>query len=114
MVRQDHRAGSGNLQPRSDLDADRLQFVDFTQQVRHRQHHAIADVARHAGAHDARRDQLQGRLLAGDDERMAGIVSALKTYHPLRMIGQPVDDLALALIAPLGTDDDDVFCHAFL
>ena len=26
----------------------------------------------------------------------------------VRMVGQPIDDLALALITPLGTDDDDV------
>jgi hypothetical protein len=27
------------------------------------------------------------------------------------MIGQPVDDLALALVAPLGTDDYNVLSH---
>jgi hypothetical protein len=29
----------------------------------------------------------------------------------LRMIGEPVDDLAFTFIAPLGADDNDVLCH---
>jgi len=39
---------------------------------------------------------------------VAGVVATLKTHHRLRVVGQPVDDLALAFIAPLGADDDDV------
>jgi hypothetical protein len=42
---------------------------------------------------------------------MAGVVAALKAHHPLRVIGQPVDDLALALVAPLAADYDYVPCH---
>ena len=62
-------------------------------------------------AQDAGRDQVQHRLLAADDQRMARVVSALKAHHSLRVIRQPVYDLALALVAPLGADDHDVFCH---
>jgi hypothetical protein len=45
---------------------------------------------------------------------MAGIVPALKTYHRLGMVGEPVDDFSLAFIAPLGTYYYDIFCHVFL
>ncbi len=35
-----------------------------------------------------------------------GIVAALKAHHRLHLIGQQIDDLALALVAPLQADDD--------
>ena len=65
------------------------------------EYHAIADVALDPIADDAGRHQIQLVDLFADDQRVAGIVPALETHHPLRMIGQPVDDLALALVAPL-------------
>ena len=43
-----------------------------------------------------------------DHQRMAGVVAALETHHGLRAFGQPVHQLALAFIAPLGSDHDDV------
>src|SRR5258708_9473342 len=60
---------------------------------------------------------MQHRLLGSDHQRVAGVVAALEAHHALRAVGQPVDDLALALVAPLGADDDDVaraHCHALL
>jgi hypothetical protein len=35
---------------------------------------------------------------------MSGIVPTLKTHHRIRPIGEQIDDLALAFIAPLSTD----------
>ena len=114
VVGQNHRAGFRHLQARNHFHASGLQLVDFAQQVRHRQHHAIADIAGHAGAHDAGRNQLQGSLLAVDHQGMTGVMAALKAHHTLRVIGQPVDDFAFSLVAPLGTDNDDIFCHVFV
>jgi hypothetical protein len=57
---------------------------------------------------------LQRSLLAADDQRVAGIVAALEAHHALGVIGQPIDDLALTFVAPLGTDDDDILCIAVL
>jgi hypothetical protein len=45
---------------------------------------------------------------------MARVVAALEADDALRALRQPVDDLALALIAPLGADDDDVLAICFL
>ena len=56
----------------------------------------------------------QHGLLAVDDERVPGVVPALEPHDALRVLGQPIDDLAFAFIAPLGTDDDDVLAHAWL
>ena len=42
--------------------------------------------------------------LVADDERVAGIVAALEADDEIGAAGQPVDDLALALVAPLAAD----------
>src|SRR5262249_62076078 len=60
---------------------------------------------------DPRRNQMQHGLLAADHERVPGVVPALEAHHALRMVGEPVDDLALALVAPLGAYDYDVLAH---
>jgi hypothetical protein len=39
---------------------------------------------------------------------VAGVVTALEAHHALGVVRQPVHDLALALVTPLGADDDDV------
>src|SRR3979490_3155480 len=41
---------------------------------------------------------------------MAGIVAALEAHDDVGLFGQPVDDLALALVAPLGPDHNYI-CH---
>ncbi len=87
------------------------QPLDLGQQRPGVQHHAVADHAELARPHDARgqRRQLVGHPV--DHQRMAGVVPALKPGDHIGPLAQPVDDLALALVAPLGADDDDV-CHA--
>ena len=71
------------------------------------QHHAVADQAQRTFAQDARRDQVQDGLLAIDDQGVAGVVPALEAHDRTDLLGQQVDDLALAFIAPLGTENDD-------
>jgi hypothetical protein len=39
---------------------------------------------------------------------VTGIVTALKTDDAASAIGQPIDQLAFAFVAPLGTDDDHI------
>jgi hypothetical protein len=42
---------------------------------------------------------------------MAGVVAALESHHHIGAAGEPVDNLALALVAPLRADDGYV-AHA--
>src|SRR5260370_42590288 len=39
---------------------------------------------------------------------MAGVMTALETHHDVGANRQPIDDLALSFIAPLGADNDDI------
>ena len=73
-----------------------------------RQHHTIADVALDTCAHDPAGNQIEGGLHAIDHQRVAGVVATLKAHHALCRFGQPVHQLALAFIAPLGTDNHNV------
>jgi hypothetical protein len=57
---------------------------------------------------NARRDQAKNGFLTIDHQGVASIVATLKPHNPTDLLGQPVDDFAFALIAPLGANDDNV------
>ncbi len=54
---------------------------------------------------------MQHGFLAGYHQGMAGVMAALETHHALRMIGQPIDYLALAFITPLSADHHYILSH---
>ena len=54
---------------------------------------------------------MQHGLLAAYDECMPGIVAALKPNDALSVISKPIHDFALALVAPLSSDDNYIFNH---
>ena len=111
VIRQDQGTGAGDAQPVGDRDPGRFELVDLLQNGRRGQHHTVADVAGNALAQDAGGNQPQYRLLAVDHQRMAGVVPALKAHYAIGMVGEPIDDLALALVTPLGADHYHVLCH---
>ncbi len=69
---------------------------------------AVADHRELVLAHHAGGQQRQFIGRAVDHQRMAGIVAALEAHHHIGALRQPVDDLALAFVAPLGADDHDI------
>ena len=108
VERQDQRRVLGDPQ-RLDRDRDPLaaQGLDLAQERPGVDHDAVAD-DRELAAHDAGRQQRELVGPAVDDERVAGVVAALEADHDVGALRQPVHDLALALVAPLGADDRDV------
>ena len=87
------------------VDAARAQAVDLADQDRRVDDDAVADDAARARVEDARRDQVELELLLAADDRVAGVVAALEAHDDVGVLGEQVDDLALALVAPLGADD---------
>jgi hypothetical protein len=69
---------------------------------------AVADHRKLAGTHHPGGQQRELVHGSPDDERMTGIVAALKAHDHVRLLGEPIDDLAFALVAPLGAHDDRV------
>jgi hypothetical protein len=68
---------------------------------------AVADDARLARVEDPGRHEVELERLAVADDRVAGVVAALEAHHGVGLLGEQVGDLPLALVAPLGADDDD-------
>ena len=54
---------------------------------------------------------MQNRLHAVDDERVPGVVAALKAHDRRDVLGEQIDDLAFAFVTPLGADHDYVATH---
>src|SRR5690606_40342600 len=71
----------------------------------------VADQTLHACAQDAGGNQMQHRLLAVDHQCVASIVATLEAGHTGHLIGQQINDLALAFVTPLGAQNYDVLAH---
>ena len=54
------------------------------------------------------RDQVQDVFLPFDEDRVPGVVAALRAHDDVRLLGQHVDDFAFAFIAPLGADQNRI------
>ncbi len=111
MIGQDQGAGLADEQTFLGRNAVLAQHVQFAQQSIGGQHHAVTDHALHTLAQDAGRDEVQDGLPAVDDEGVTGIVAALETHHGIGLLGEQIDDLALALVTPLGANDYHVLAH---
>ena len=66
-------------------------------------HHAVANY-RERTAHNARWKQREFIDIIADNQRMPGIMPALKTNDNIGTAGKPIDDLTLALVTPLCAD----------
>ena len=88
------------------LDARSAQGIYFLQEGKGIEHHSVADDAAAAFAQHAAGNQLQDELFAVDGDRVSGIMAAGITRHHVEALREHVNDLALALVAPLGADDD--------
>ena len=55
---------------------------------------------------------MQYGLVTIDDQRMPGVMPALKTRYCLRALGEQVNDLTFTLVPPLGADNHYVLRHS--
>src|SRR5260370_13047511 len=69
-------------------------------------HHSVAKDADALGPQNAAGHELQDELFPVDDDGVSGIVAAGVASHHRKSLGEHVDDLALALVAPLRSDND--------
>ena len=109
MERKDQRRVLGDAEiVAADGDTELFDLGDLLGERPRIDHHAVADHRELALAHHAGGQQRE--LIGGavDHQRVAGIVAALEAHHDIGALRQPIDDLALALVAPLGADDHDI------
>src|ERR1700675_2720533 len=86
--------------------AGSAQRSEFLQEGQWINHHAIADDAGALGPQNAAGYELQDELFPVDDDGVSGIVAPGVPGHDRKRLSEHVDNLALALVAPLGSDDD--------
>ncbi len=114
MERQDQRRVFGDPQVvLGDDDVLGFELVDFGGERPGIDDDAIADHGELAGADDAGGQERQLVDVLADDEGVAGVMSTLEADHHIGALRQPIDDLAFALIAPLGANNHDVG-HVFV
>jgi hypothetical protein len=87
-------------------DAAGFEAVDLGDEQPRVDYAARADDADRAGIEDARGDVVEGKGLAVAQDRVPRVRAALIAAYEVRVLGEEVDDLPLALVAPLGADDD--------
>jgi hypothetical protein len=105
MVRENDLRAIGDEEISIDGNSRLAQSPNFLQKSHGVEHHAIADDASAPGAQYSAGNQLQDEFLAVNDDGMAGVVAAGIARDDREVLRKNVDNLALALVAPLGTDD---------
>ncbi len=111
VVRQDQRSSRADAQALAHRYALLFQLGDFTHQGIRSNDHAVADQALYAFTQDAGRNQVQNGFFTVDHQGVARIVATLVAHYGGSMFGQQINDLAFALITPLGAQDDDILTH---
>jgi hypothetical protein len=89
-----------------------LELVDLREKHLRVHHHPVADHALLSGVKDSGRDQVEDEFLPTDHKRVPGVVPPGGTRNRVHELGVDVDNFSLALVTPLGAEDDDVL-HRF-
>jgi hypothetical protein len=87
-------------------DAPLLQAIHLFEQGCRINHNAIPYDAVFSLVQNTRGDEVQDEFFLPDNHGMARIMAALIARDNVRAVGQEVNDLSLALIAPLGADNN--------
>mgnify|MGYP000511707203 CR=1 FL=1 len=105
VPREDEVGLAAHLQLRA-ADAAALERVDLLEQRGQVDHHAVPDDRNDVRVQHAARDELQRVPLGAHHHRVTGVVATLITDDMAVLGGEQVDDLGLALVAPLGAYDN--------
>ena len=89
------------------IDPRSRELFQFREQMVGIEHHAVADDADDPRMQDAGGNLLEDELAVADDDGMSGVGAALVADDQVGPLREDVDELALALVAPLSADDHD-------
>src|SRR5204862_266615 len=104
--RKQHVRPVADKEAPGDLYARGFKGFDLGEQRAGIDDQAIADDRLLARAQDAARDQLENIFLLAYKNGMAGVMPALIPRDDVELLGKEIDDLPLALVSPLGSQDD--------
>jgi len=106
VVRQDDLGAVGDEELAVHGETGFAKLFDLGEEGGGIKHDAVADDAFAAGAQNAARNELQDELFAVDDDGVTCVVAAGVAGDDIELFREDVDDLALAFVAPLGSEDD--------
>ena len=114
VIGHDHVGPVGDAQIVPDLDPPVAQPVDLLDQNGRVDDDAIGDHAELLRVENARGDEVHGVSFLAHDHGVAGVGPAVVADDDVVLGRQQVDDLALALVAPLQADDGRVTAAGLL
>ena len=95
-----------HLQSRADLDSPLVEGLQLLEKGLGIEDHAVAEAAELAPVQDAGGDEVENVLLRTGDDGVTGVVPSGVPDDDISVIGEEVNDFSLALITPLGTDNN--------
>ena len=101
----DHVRALGDMEASLELEAPAFDLLKFLHEIERIHHNAVADHAMLAVVQDTRGNEVENVFLVSDDDGMARVRAALEADNDIRFLGQEVNNLALAFIAPLGANE---------
>ena len=104
MVGHDQVRGGAHAQA-AGVDLARAELVQLGDQQPGMDGHAWPDDAHRPRIEDAGRNQVDRETALLVDDRVARVGAAVPADDQVRVAGEQVDDLALALVAPVAADD---------
>ena len=90
------------------IDSSTLNRVDLFDEFHGIDDHAVSDHTLDVRIQDPRRDQVQCVFRITNDHGMSGVGASVVPDHHVMSGGQKIDDLALAFVTPLKSDDRGV------
>jgi hypothetical protein len=106
MVGENDVSAIADEQVAVDVYALSAQRIDFPHERERIEYNTVADYATAAVAQYSAGNKLKDELLSLDGYGVPGIVSAGVSRDYLEPLGEDVNDFALALVAPLGSDNN--------
>ncbi len=100
-----HQVGGGADAQPAGVDLARAELVQLAHERARVDDDARSDDAQRPRVEDAGWHQVDSEASLIADDRMAGIGPAVAADHQVRIAREQVDDLALALVAPLTADN---------
>ena len=101
----DHVRALGDVEAPLELEAPAFDLLKLLHEVKRVHDDAVADYAVLAVVQNARGHEVENVFLVPDNDRMARVRAALEADNDIRFLGQEVNNLALAFIAPLGANE---------
>ncbi|MFT7212430.1 MAG: hypothetical protein ACI9XK_002683, partial [Granulosicoccus sp.] len=104
-------ASPADTQPIFNWHATRLEHVYFLEQRLWGDDDTVANDTGYLLTQNAARDKVEDRFFIAYHQGMAGIMPTLETNDQRGLFSQYIDNLAFALVTPLGAKHEHTVCH---